>query len=236
MHIFEGIKSFGALYHDNEPQPLPSRPWIVDFSILQKPFVGMEPGNISEFEPAPDWSRWRLGDTSSNSKNNLNWVILKDTIRRLYICDRIILVRVSWQDLFDAGYVDGIKVVIDGKTFKCRLMSGGSDFHLDNDGLSGGHPADNEWDRFVSGREKIKGLPSLTSSDKTGVLSDEVLQSPHNQFWNWVGAVSWTSTPYVNRDTARCCRGYQAGQFFYLNTYDHRHEDIGWRPILEELL
>ena len=92
MHIFEGIKSFGALYHDNEPQPLPSRPWIVDFSILQKPFVGMEPGNISEFEPAPDWSRWWLGDTSSNPKNTLNWVVLKDTIRRLYICDRMILV------------------------------------------------------------------------------------------------------------------------------------------------
>jgi hypothetical protein len=126
--------------------------------------------------------------------------------------------------------------VIDGKSYKCRLMSGGNDFHVDNDSLSGGYPTDNEWDRFVSGGEKIKGLPSLTSNDKIGVLSDEVLQAPHNQFWNWVGAVSWTSTPYVNRDTARCCRGYQAGQFFYLNTYDHRHEDIGWRPILEELL
>ena len=141
-----------------------------------------------------------------------------------------------WQYLFDAGYVDGIKVVIDGKSYNCRLMSGGNDFYADNDSLSGGYPTDNEWDRFVSGGEKIKGLPSLTSNDKIGVLSDEVLQAPHNKFWNWVGAVSWTSTPYVNRDTARCCRGYQAGQFFYLNTYDHRHEDIGWRPILEELL
>ena len=42
--------------------------------------------------------------------------------------------------------------------------------------------------------------------------------------------------PYLNRDNARCCRGYKAGQCFYLNTFDHRHEDIGWRPVLEELL
>jgi hypothetical protein len=236
MNIFKGIKSFGALYHDNEPQPRPSRPWIIDFSILQVPYKGMELGNILEFESAPDWSRWWLGDTPSNPKNTLNWIVLEDNIQRLYICDRMILVRVSWQDLFNAGYVDGIKVVIDGQIYKCRLMTGGNDFHVDNDSLSGGYPTDNEWDRFVSGGENIKGLPSLTSNDKAGVLSDEVLQSPHNQFWNWVGAVSWTSTPYVNRDTARCCRGYQAGQFFYLNTYDHRHEDIGWRPILEKLL
>ena len=119
-----------------------------------------------EFEPAPDWSRWWLGDSPSNPKNTLNWIVLKDNIRRLYICDRMILVRVSWQDLFDAGYVDGIKVVIDGKSYKCRLMSGGNDFHVDNDSLSGGYPTDNEWDRFVSGGEKIKGLPSLTSNDK----------------------------------------------------------------------
>jgi hypothetical protein len=24
--------------------------------------------------------------------------------------------------------------------------------------------------------------------------------------------------------------------YFYDNTVDHRHEDIGWRPVLEEVL
>ena len=96
--------------------------------------------------------------------------------------------------------------VIDGKKYKCRLMTGGNDFYDENNGLSGGLPADNEWDRFISGGETIKGLPSLSSNDKIGVLSDEVLQAPHNQFWNWAGAYSWTSMPYLNRDNARCCR------------------------------
>jgi hypothetical protein len=115
-------------------------------------------------------------------------------------------------------------------------MTGGTDYQVGTDGLSGGHPTDNEWDCFVSGEEQVEGLPTLTAKDRTGVLSDKVLQASHNQFWNWIGAVSWTSTPYANRETARCCRGYQAGQFFYLNTYNHRHEDIGWRPVLEQLL
>lgn len=236
MTLFRGIESFGALYHDDAPLPCPTRPWIVDFSMLQLPYAGMEPGNIAEFEPAPDWGRWRLGDTSSESEDCLRWIVLEDAVRRIYICDRMILVRVSWQDLFDAGFVEGTEVLIDGRRYLCRLMTGGNDFRDAEDGLSGGQPTDNEWDRFVAGEEQVEGLPSLASSDRTGVLSDAVLHAPHNQFWNWVGAVSWTTTPHANRETARCCRGYQAGQFFYLNTFDHRHEDIGWRPVLEQLL
>jgi len=236
MTLFRGIKSFGALYHDDAPLPRPTRPWIVDFSMLQVPYEGMELGNIAEFESAPDWSRWRLGDTPEFSKDCLQWIVLEDAKRRIYVCDRVILVRVSWQDLFEAGLVDGTEVVIDGQSYQCRLITGGADFCDGENGLSGGQPTDNEWDRFVAGGEQIEGLPALSFSDKTGVLSNETLHATHNQFWNWVGAVSWTKTPYANRENARCCRGYHAGQFFYLNTVDHRHEDIGWRPVLEELL
>jgi hypothetical protein len=234
--LFRGIKSFGALYHDDAPLPCPTRPWVVDFSILQPPFEGMELGNIAEFETAPNWDRWRLGDTSTESENCLNWIVLEDAVRRIYICDRMILVRVSWQDLFDAGFVNGCDVMIDGESYQCRLMKGGNDFRIDEDGFSGAKPVDNEWDRFVVGEEQIEGLPLLSANDRNGSLNDDILHSPHNKFWNWLGAVSWTTTPYANRETARCCRGYQSGQFFYLNTFDHRHEDIGWRPVLEQIL
>jgi hypothetical protein len=47
--------------------------------------------------------------------------------------------------------------------------------------------------------------------------------------------VSWTQEPFRHRATARCCRGFHAAGFFYLNTQSHRHEDIGWRPVLEAL-
>ena len=35
------------------------------------------------------------------------------------------MTRVSWQDLDDAGYVFGTEVSIDGKQFRCRLLTGG---------------------------------------------------------------------------------------------------------------
>ena len=37
------------------------------------------------------------------------------------------MTRVSWQDLDDAGYVFGTEVSIDGKQFRCRLLTGGDD-------------------------------------------------------------------------------------------------------------
>jgi hypothetical protein len=73
-------------------------------------------------------------------------------------------------------------------------------------------------------------------SDHASPLSPDHLKSPHNSLWNWFGAVSWTAEPVASRADGRVCRGYHGPTYFYVNTVDHRHEDIGWRPILEEEL
>jgi hypothetical protein len=64
-------------------------------------------------------------------------------------------------------------------------------------------------------------------------LTDAHRTSPHNLFWNWFGSVSWVQDTCAGRSDGRVCRGYHGPQFFYENTVDHRHEDIGWRPVLE---
>ena len=51
-----------------------------------------------------------------------------------------------------------------------------------------------------------------------------------------LGAVSWTAETVTSRANGRVCRGYHSPTYFYINTVNHRHEDIGWRPILEEEL
>ena len=232
MTTFAGIVELGSLYLDGVPQPLPTRPWIVDLSSFE-PYPGIEAGNIAEFEEVPDWSRWALGDTPSDPASRLRWIALRSEEVRLLICDRVILVRVSWQDLDEAGLVSGASVVLDGDTYTCRLLSGGSDFRTGDDGYSGGAPNDNEWDRFVVAEEAVAGLPSPSESDLAEPLCEANRLGRHNEIWNWVGAVSWTATPFARRASARCCRGYSAAGFFYLNTVDHRHEDIGWRPVLE---
>ena len=46
--------------------------------------------------------------------------------KTLLICDRVILVSVSWDDLNGQGYVTGKTITIDGAKYKCRLLTGGS--------------------------------------------------------------------------------------------------------------
>ena len=228
-----GIEMLGSLRRDGLAQPRPTRPWLVDLSIL-KPFDFAPPGDIAEFEPAPDFARWSLGDTSAKEANALRWIVIEDDGRQLMICDRVILVRVSWDDLDGAGYVNGRKVTIDGQDFCCRLLSGGQEFRIDADGYSGGTPA-NEWDRIVAGANAADGLPMPRVRAPQDKLNEAALNDPHNKIWNWFGAVSWTREPYLHKATARVCRGYHAASFFYLNTRSHRHEDIGWRPVLERI-
>lgn len=71
----------------------------------------------------------------------IRWLHLKDNI---YICDRGLINRVSWNALKEAGYVDGKEVTIDGKRCKIRLMTG-------SNGESGtyGKECHNEWDELM---------------------------------------------------------------------------------------
>lgn len=71
----------------------------------------------------------------------IQWLHLKDNI---YICDRCLINRVSWNTLKEAGYVDGKEVTIDGKRCRIRLMTG-------SNGASGsyGKGCHNEWDEFM---------------------------------------------------------------------------------------
>ncbi|MBU6378696.1 MAG: hypothetical protein KJS95_09215 [Gammaproteobacteria bacterium] len=233
MLRMRGVATFGSLRRDGVPLPRPTRPWLVDLTIL-KPFDFAPPGDIAEFEPAPDFARWSLGDTPADEACALRWIVIEVDGRVLMICDRVILVRVSWDDLDGAGYVSGRDVSIDGRGYRCRLLSGGQQFRIENDGYSGGAPA-NEWDRIIAGGEAIDGMSRPRARASHDPLDATARDDPHNKIWNWFGAVSWTSEPYRHKATARVCRGYAAAGYFYLNTQSHRHEDIGWRPVLESV-
>jgi hypothetical protein len=190
------------------------------------------PGDIAEFETQPEFTCWSLGDTPRDDANALRWNVIDMDGRRLLVCDRVILVRVSWDDLAAAGYVEGREVAIDGRAYVCRLLSGGDAFRVAEDGYAGGSPA-NEWDDIVGGRVPVASAPAPTIRSSADTLDAAALDHPHNRLWNWFGAVSWTREPYRANPTVRVCRGFHAASFFYLNTQSHRLEDIGWRPVLE---
>ena len=232
MSTFKGVICLGGLYRKSEVQPRPTRPWLIDLTVL-RPYEGLATGNVADFETAPDMELWRIGDTPANKTHQLQWVCIEDQGRLLLISDRVLLMRISWDDLQTTGYVAGRVVTIDGRRYQCRLLTGGSRFRSTDDGFAGGWPAANEWDRYVAAEAPMAGLPKPSPTDLDETLDHMDLHSEHNALWNWFGAVSWTQEPYAQLETARCCRGYRSARYFYLNTHSHRHEDIGWRPVLE---
>lgn len=231
MMEYIGNQQLGGLTHAGQALAPATRPWITDLEALC-PYAGLQPGNIPEFERDPDWDNWALTDSPKDPSRRLNWHVFQRGVSRYLVADRMLLTRVSWQDLDQAGYVFGTKVSIDGRQFRCRLLTGGD---TPRDDLYQGATQPNEWDALIGG-VAASNAPQPDPANSAAPLSPDHLNSTHNGLWNWFGAVSWTAEPVASRADGRVCRGYHGPTYFYVNTVDHRHEDIGWRPVLEEVL
>jgi hypothetical protein len=231
MMEYIGTRQLGGLLHAGQILAPATRPWITDLSALC-PYEGLQSGNIPEFERDPDWENWAFTDSPKDPLMRLNWHVFQQGNSRYLVADRMLMTRVSWQDLDDAGYVFGTEVSIDSRQFRCRLLTGGD---TPRDDPYGGATGPNEWDALVGGGGAVNA-PQPDPANSAAPLSPDHLTSTHNSLWNWFGAVSWTAEPVASRADGRVCRGYHGPTYFYINTVDHRHEDIGWRPILEEVL
>ena len=179
-------------------------------------------------------ANYTFGDTPSADANKLQWVKIKDGDKTLLICDRVILVSVSWDDLNGQGYVTGKTITIDGTKYKCRLLTGGSN-RRNNDWYAGGTPTNNEWDRFITREEVITGLPAPVSSDLDTNLNTTDHSSTHNQLWHWVGVYSWCQETWAENASYRAFRGYFSARYWYIHSSGYRIVDVGFRPVLEVL-
>ena len=179
-------------------------------------------------------ANYTFGDTPSADANKLQWVKIKDGDKTLLICDRVILVSVSWDDLNGQGYVTGKTITIDGTKYKCRLLTGGSN-RRNNDWYAGGTPTNNEWDRFITREEVITGLPAPVSSDLDTNLNTTDHNSTHNQLWHWVGVYSWCQETWAENASSRAFRGYDSARFWFNGSSGTRSVNVGFRPVLEVL-
>ena len=179
-------------------------------------------------------ANYTFGDTPSADANKLQWVKIKDGDKTLLICDRVILVSVSWDDLNGQGYVTGKTITIDGTKYKCRLLTGGSN-RRNNDWYAGGTPTNNEWDRFITREEVITGLPAPVSSDLDTNLNTTDHNSTHNQLWHWVGVYSWCQETWAENASRRAYRGYSSARHWYYYSSGSRNVYVGFRPVLEVL-
>ena len=179
-------------------------------------------------------ANYTFGDTPSADANKLQWVKIKDGDKTLLICDRVILVSVSWDDLNGQGYVTGKTITIDGTKYKCRLLTGGSN-QRNNDWYAGGTPTNNEWDRFITREEVITGLPAPVSSDLDTNLNTTDHNSTHNQLWHWVGVYSWCQETWAENASFRASRGYFSARHWNGRSSGFRRVSVGFRPVLEVL-
>ena len=179
-------------------------------------------------------ANYTFGDTPSADANKLQWVKIKDGDKTLLICDRVILVSVSWDDLNGQGYVTGKTITIDGTKYKCRLLTGGSN-RRNNDWYAGGTPTNNEWDRFITREEVITGLPAPVSSDLDTNLNTTDHSSTHNQLWHWVGVYSWCQETWAENASFRAYLGYYSARYWSGNSSGDRYVSVGFRPVLEVL-
>ena len=179
-------------------------------------------------------ANYTFGDTPSADANKLQWVKIKDGDKTLLICDRVILVSVSWDDLNGQGYVTGKTITIDGTKYKCRLLTGGSN-RRNNDWYAGGTPTNNEWDRFITREEVITGLPAPVSSDLDTILNTTDHNSTHNQLWHWVGVYSWCQETWAENASSRAYRGYISARRWNNDSSGNRNVNVGFRPVLEVL-
>jgi hypothetical protein len=228
MAQYLGTVKLGGFYNNGAILKRPTKPWRPDDSV----------GGNSGYGDIPQMSgsmaNYTFGDTPSADANKLQWVKIKDGDKTLLICDRVILVSVSWDDLNGQGYVTGKTITIDGTKYKCRLLTGGSN-RRNNDWYAGGTPTNNEWDRFITREEVITGLPAPVSSDLDTNLNTTDHNSTHNQLWHWVGVYSWCQETWAENASNRAYRGCNSARFWDYNSSGNRDVGVGFRPVLEVL-
>ena len=228
MAQYLGTVKLGGFYNNGAILKRPTKPWRPDDSA----------GGNSGYGDIPQMSgsmaNYTFGDTPSADANKLQWVKIKDGDKTLLICDRVILVSVSWDDLNGQGYVTGKTITIDGTKYKCRLLTGGSN-RRNNDWYAGGTPTNNEWDRFITREEVITGLPAPVSSDLDTNLNTTDHNSTHNQLWHWVGVYSWCQETWAENASFRAYRGYYSARGWNNTSSGNRRVNVGFRPVLEVL-
>ena len=229
MAQYLGTVQLGGFYHNGTVLERPTKPWQPD----AEPFKGFGLGDIHV--KSGDIADYTFGNTPNEEPNRLQWHKIRDGNKTLLICDRVILLSVSWNDLNSQGYVSGKTVTIDGEKYKCRLLTGGSNRRDSSQSSSGGTPTNNEWDRFIAGEEEIAGIPAPSASDLNGHLEAADKTSNHNRFWNWAGAYSWCQETCIEVTANRAFRGFFSVRCWNSLPASNGYIRLGFRPVLEVL-
>lgn len=196
---------FGTLYLDDEKQKNP-----VDFQ---------------EFKDLSIYSgqKIEIRDTDKNHKNKLSWIEINDNNRKLLICDRNILKEISWNELNEQNLVFGKVVVLDGKKYILRLLTGSNEKHS---------LKVNEWDKYIVNVDNIVGLPVSADYETDYNLKDD---EDNDNLWHWYNFESYTQNECSKGKKLCITRGGAFVEESNESDKDFKYETVGYRPVLELL-
>ena len=220
--------ALGALYYDGVELPRPTRPWNGTFDG--------QSGNVPAF--GGNMNLYSFGPATSE-ETVLYWhkFIDYEQNKTLLICDRNLIHSVSWNHLNGADFIFGKELELDGRLYKCRVLTGGSAHR--GDAFAGGQ-LPNEWDRYVMngadvGEPHFAYAPTPVPEDypASSIETDQTAWArAHNQAWNWISMLSWCQEM---GQAYRVARGNFSARSWEMYMSSTTYAYLGWRPVLELL-
>lgn len=219
------IVKLGTLYCGGTKQARPTKPW----SIGSTPTGASSVGNIYNNNNSTS-TAIEIRDTDSADAYKLQWVEVKAGSDTLLICDRNIVVNITWDRLKALGYCGKMgsrkTITIDGQKYELFMLTCGDSSSVTSD----------QWDQIIGNLGNYPGLPTPNSTDLNDNQESADWSGASNKLWNWFGCYSWgAETKASGNSDYRPARGYY-GARSWDNNYHYEYNDYtGWRPALRVL-
>ena len=216
------LHKLGTLFVGGTKVARPTNPWRPD-----------DGGNIQRFDSLGSGTI-EIRDTDSADANKMQWIEVNKGSQKYLICDRVMLVYISWDQLNNQNLIKGKKIKIDGQEYLLRVLTGGNFFRSGQDYYSGG-VLPNEWDDFICNEGNYSGLPKPNSTDLANGPNDSQKTTEHNRMWNWWKVRTWCQEVYRDGASSRVNRGYYSARYWDSTSSSSQYDYFGWRPVLEVL-
>ena len=220
------IHKLGTLYVANAKKARPTKPWYGTNGSASSTGNLLDYGNGS--------NTIEIKDTDSNDAYKLQWVEVNDGSDKILICDRNLLMNITWDRLNALGFCGakgkGKTITIDGQQYELFMLTGGTSSSVQTETT-----ASNEWDKYIGNVGKYSGLPTPQSQDLQNSGSSANFSTAHNKIWNWAGCYSWCQNTTTSGSSYRACRGYYGARIWSGGNSSGYYNYIGWRPALRVL-
>lgn len=209
IYVTGRVRKLGSLYLNNIKQDILSQ------QLNCEDVISYDGGAIE------------IRDADKNDNNKISWVEINEDGKKLLICDRNLIIGISWSELDNQNLAYGKIIRLGGKKYLLRLLTGSPNEMEENP---------SEWDKYILNLNEIDGLPVSTDEDKNNTIEEEdgdKEKGENNQLWHWSSCCSFTQSEYGKNNKFCIIRGFYSTTYNNYCDKDITYETVGYRPVLE---